>query len=56
MKKHGNTGNQNAAKDVTKSTHLHIRVTEKIKDKASRDAARRNMSVSQWVAHLIEKG
>ena len=53
--KHPNTGNQHARKDVTKDAVLTIRLRQKSKDKALRDAKRAGKSTSQHIEDLINQ-
>ena len=54
-KKHGNTGNQHARKpdDQKKDTKLNIRINRKVLEKAKRDAAKRGMTLTDWVTTII---
>lgn len=47
--KHGNTGNQNAHKEVTAESHLHIRVTTEDKARWVKTAQHNGMKLSEWV-------
>lgn len=54
-KRHGNVGNQYASKGKdAKSASISIRVTQDTKDKAIADADKRNMSLADWIATIID--
>ena len=53
MKKHGNTGNKNAAKDKPKSSTLIIRCTHNDKAKWVNAAGKENLS--EWVTDKLNE-
>jgi hypothetical protein len=50
---HGNTGNKNAVKDVTKSALLTLRCTSK--DKARWVKSAKGKKLAQWVTETLNK-
>ena len=54
-KKHGNTGNKHAQKpvDQKKDTYLNIRINRNVLEKAKQDAAKRGMTLTDWITKII---
>jgi len=49
MKKHGNTGNKNAKKEVTKDSRIRIRVEQKQKAMWVKRANSLGLTLSAWM-------
>ncbi len=51
---HGNTGKQNAKKDITADSYLHIRITQANKALYVKAAQKEGLKLSQWVIKNLD--